>query len=244
MSTLPPETSLPIGEVLRLTFEGLGRHWVFVLGVSLPFTLAYTAVDYDAGIYRVLGDAGGGLLMTTFNLFLAFVCTAFVAVRLCDDLTGSSGTPRNSVSEAFRRLGPVLWVSLLGSLGITIGFVFLAIPGIFLNLMWWVLIPPMVVEDVPSGEAFGRSAYLTEGNRWRLFGLWLIFLVIGLVVALPSFFFIDFDTGDTSTAYWPISLITNLILMAITAISSCITFVLLRRIKEGDDTSNIASVFD
>ena len=67
-------------------------------------------------------------------------------------------------------------------LGVTIGFVLLVVPGIFLLVslfFWYVLV---IVEDQNFYEAFQNSWTLTKGNRWSLLGIGVIVIFGGSIL--------------------------------------------------------------
>ena len=85
-----------------------------------------------------------------------------------------------------RRIGWAFLNFLVGAVvfGITVGvgFVLLVIPGIFLlvSLIFWEVV--VAVEDENFVESFRRSWQLAQGNRWQLFGLGFVVLLVTLVV--------------------------------------------------------------
>jgi len=87
---------------------------------------------------------------------------------------------------------PALGIAILVGLGVMVGLTLLIVPGIILFLRWCVAVPVLVQERQGVLASMGRSAALTQGNRWALFGLFLIVVIIlivaqfivGLVVAL------------------------------------------------------------
>ena len=94
---------------------------------------------------------------------------------------------------------PLIGLSILFSIGVGIGFVLLFVPGIILLLMWAVAVPALVVERTGVFGAFGRSAELTKGSRWKILGLFLVLLggywllsillaLVGLKNVLPGDF--------------------------------------------------------
>lgn len=85
-----------------------------------------------------------------------------------------------------RRIGWAFLNFLVGAIvfGIIVGlgFVLLVIPGIFLlvSLIFWEVF--VAVEDENFVESLRRSWQLAQGNRWQLFGLGFVVLLVTLVV--------------------------------------------------------------
>jgi hypothetical protein len=75
--------------------------------------------------------------------------------------------------------GAYLVASILVVIGITLGLVLLIVPGIILAIMWH-FFGYVIVEDPTTGsiDAMKRSAEITRGYRWQLFGLGLLLILI------------------------------------------------------------------
>ena len=97
--------------------------------------------------------------------------------------------------KGFDRFGQAFLAWLVTTIGVALGIVLLIVPGIILSLMW--MFTSVILADTPLefSAAMSRSAELTRGYRWRLFGLVLSFLVVlllgllvcgvGILVAQP-----------------------------------------------------------
>lgn len=88
----------------------------------------------------------------------------------------------------------VLGSSILLVIISCIGFVFCIIPGIYLAIVFSLVIPTIVIENASFGYAFNKSFRLIRDNWWTVFG---VIFVMGLIVGLAN--------GLAST---PLSLIT------------------------------------
>jgi uncharacterized membrane protein len=91
-----------------------------------------------------------------------------------------------------------LLASVLVSIGIVIGLILLIVPGIILGVMWQ-FFGFVIVEqpDTRSTDAMGRSADITRGNRWQLFGLALVLILINILGALACGIGLIFTYGIT-----------------------------------------------
>ncbi|WP_137283746.1 hypothetical protein [Halorussus salinisoli] len=107
------------------------------------------------------------------------------------------GALRTFVSEETEQLPEehfrhnLLWAGLNLIIGgiifgitITIGFIFLVVPGLFLlvSLFFWEIY--VAVEDQNFIEGFQNSWRLTRGHRLRLFGLGIVIVIIALLVSI------------------------------------------------------------
>jgi heme/copper-type cytochrome/quinol oxidase subunit 3 len=126
----------------------------------------------------------------------------------------------------------------LGMLGI-IAFI---VPGLMLFTMWFVGTPVCVVEQQGPWASLRRSAELTKGHRWKIFGLMLaLYLVSGAVSPVIEAAFPAIG-GPVLTAI--ASLLWNAVWGAFYAIAVVVAYHDLRVAKEGIDIEQIAAVFD
>jgi hypothetical protein len=90
--------------------------------------------------------------------------------------------------------------------------------------------------------SMSRSAFLTKGNRWRIFGiLFLIFVVLVVIGGLIGFFGARIGGMTMVTILqYPLEAIAG----AFNAVALGVLYYQLRVAKEGVDIEKIASVFD
>ena len=97
------------------------------------------------------------------------------------------GRADRTIGETYRAVQPqlsaVVIAGILAAIGITIGFILLIIPGLFLLTIWSMVIPVIVLERRSTGEAFTRSREVVRGHGWSVFGL---VIVTFLIVAIAS----------------------------------------------------------
>jgi len=135
----------------------------------------------------------------------------------------------------------ILLALLMGILG-GLAALLLIVPGLIVMTMWFVSTPACVVERTGPWTSMKRSAALTKGHRWKVFGLLLLLILLSLIVAgllqlvlmqAGSTILVLLGTllwGALWTAYYSIAVVT--------------TYHDLRVAKEGIDIEQIASVFD
>ncbi len=109
-----------------------------------------------------------------------------MVVELVQDV--QDGRREHSVGGLMRSVEPVLLplmgVSILFAIGLTIGFILLIIPGLILLVMWAVVAPVTVLERPGVFAAFGRSRELVRGNGWNVFGVIVIVALAVLIVSV------------------------------------------------------------
>jgi hypothetical protein len=86
---------------------------------------------------------------------------------------------------------------LITGIGVAIGLLLFIVPGLVLWTRWSLIVPVIVVEQLPVGDAFERSSRLVRGHGWTVFGVITSTLLVSLVVGavaqeifrpLPRFF--------------------------------------------------------
>jgi hypothetical protein len=83
-----------------------------------------------------------------------------------------AGGRRASVAELFASAGsaagPVVGAAVLVSVGIAVGLVLLVVPGLYLLVVWSLVVPVIVVERRGVAAALARSRELVGPSAWRV----------------------------------------------------------------------------
>jgi hypothetical protein len=88
---------------------------------------------------------------------------------------------RQTLAAASPFIGSVAVASILASIGITIGFVLIIVPGLILLTFWSLIVPEIVIGGAGSIEAFGRSWRTVRGYAWQVFGTFIVVFLILIV---------------------------------------------------------------
>jgi uncharacterized membrane protein len=249
-----------IGQVFRQTFHTLSGNMMPFGLIALVFSAIEGFLDrimLAAPIFGVeaLGGAndpdlaagfsvavGGSMFATVFVPMLLYaLLTAILVYGTVSSLRGRPAGLGDCISNGLRYSGPVILVSLVIGLLVTVGTLLLIVPGLIMMVIWWVAVPVAVVEEEGIGGSMRRSAALTSGNRWRVFGLILILIVISVVLFVPLQFL-----GAVLGFYALLILawVVNAFIMMVSAVTSGVAYYHLRVAKEGADINQIAAVFD
>ena len=101
----------------------------------------------------------------------------------------------------FRTEGLAAYIvaSILVTIGVVVGLILLIIPGIILLIMWH-FFGYVIVQNSATGalDAMRRSAEITRGHRWQLFGLGLLLLGINLIGLVACCVGVIFTEGITA----------------------------------------------
>ena len=154
--------------------KAFGTIWLIALILLVP-----------VGILSYFSDRGWliGLIYFVASI-LATLYIQGVLARIVQDVR-EDGKVDWSVGELIKsinpKLLPLLGLTIVLSILISIGLVLFIIPGIILALIWFVAVPVLIIEDKGVFDSMSRSGELTKGNRWRIFGLMLV-VYIGVFV--------------------------------------------------------------
>ncbi len=160
-----------------------------------------------------------GLVAILVLLGLGVVAGVTVAI--------SGGTAGSTIATVLATLGVII-----------LGLATLAI----LYAMWFVAVAACVVDRRWPFSALGRSAQLTKGHRWRIFGLILLLFVVSMIVSIVIELLLS-PLGNMIVSFAG-SLAWSAIWGAFYAIVVAVSYHDLCVAKEGMDIEQIASVFD
>jgi hypothetical protein len=175
-------------------------------------------------------------------MLLSMLSQAVILQAAFQDMRRQPVNLMESLKVGLRRFFPVIGLALLTGFLVMIGFILLIVPGFIFYTMWFVGLPACVVERLGPWSSMKRSAELTKGHRWKIFGLLILLMVVGGIVA-----------GLIELALVPLAgaivgiigkLIVNAFWAAFSSVIVAVTYHDLRVAKEGIDIEQIVSVFD
>lgn len=199
LSAAPPVVALRplgIGEMLDAAikvYRSRPRQLIVATTIVVaPAIVLQTLVQLSAGDPQSLTetDAASGLPTVDGSAFLLYLGGAFasVVVLLVANSLALAGTTRISVGAylgdttdwrdslrfAVRRSWPLLGVLAITSVGLIVGFVLCIAPGLWLQGIWAVAVPALLVEDRRAIDSLRRSNQLVKGHFWRVLGAILL----------------------------------------------------------------------
>jgi hypothetical protein len=244
-----------VEHTLKTWWRNLGK---FTLMTFLAYLVIFGAMVVGAagmaGVY--LNGLGRGA-----ELGDALVSPAFVAALVVGVLLGmaivvaqtaglSHGTVRFLAGGqpeigamwrvGFRRLLPVLGVSLLFSLAVGFGCLLLLVPGVMAGAALCLAIPVAAVEGRGVLESFSRSVALTEGHRMSLFLAFLVIVAINFGVSMVG----GFLALILPIVGQLISLGLNVLIGSLAVVLPAVAYFDLKVAKEGLDAAGLAKVFE
>jgi hypothetical protein len=195
----------------------------------------------------------GGLFATVLT---AYILQGALTRAAVDDLSGAGVSFAAAIGDGLRFFFPLLIVGILVGIGIMAGFLLLIVPGIILSIRWIVTAPVVVIERDGPTKSMGRSAELTENNRWAIFGLIVLYLLLVYAVqfgalmiyralgADPLSVMQNITTNSVWLGFVAASSVLAALITLISTVGVAVIYFELRRVKEGVGVAELAKVFE
>jgi uncharacterized membrane protein len=164
-----------------------------------------------------------------------------VMYGVIQELRGRAFSVGDSLRIALNRFLPMLGVVISTALLIGLGTVLLIVPGLILACMYYVSMPACVAENSGVFKSMSRSRFLTTGNRWKVFGTFLLMLLGGIIIGgiVGAIFALA-----GRPALLVATQVAGAIVGAFNGVLVSVFYYQLRVAKEGVDIEKIAGVFD
>ena len=222
-------------------------------GLLDPKTMQALEYGSEAALHRLLWMVAAMIGLLLLGVVLSMLATASMVYGTFQDLRGTPAGVGAILRHGLRTMVPVLGVALLYVLAMMLGLVALVIPMFIVMVMYWVAIPAAVVERPGVVASLKRSAALTKGHRWRIFGIYsVITLVMMMASGMVQAPFAASAIGAGPAAMGSgalivsnmLGLVVNAFFTALSAVASAVAYHDLRAVKEGFDIDQFAAVFD
>jgi hypothetical protein len=232
-----PEAEFRVGAVLNRAWRVLSRNF-------FPF-FAVTAVASLPGVWFANPGHSRGLILAGALVgdMMGRISQAMVIYGAFQAVRGQPVSLVESLRVGSRRIIPVIGLAISAMVLAALGFALLLVPGVIVVTMLFVAAPVCVVERLGPFSSMERSAQLTKGHRWKIFGLLLLALVPTAIVGVM------FDTLDEMADAGGVlasvgQVMADAIWGAVYAVVVIATYHELRAVKEGVDTAQLAAVFE
>lgn len=244
-----------MGRVVERTFGVLGAH----LGPFLLMALVLVALPsalVAVGAQRYVDDlqtAGasqnwpiiiGSLIV---SVLCAYLLQAAVVHASVEDMRGRSAGIAESLRVAVSHVIPLVVMAIISTIGVMIGLMLLVVPGILLAVCWSVMVPARVVERRGIFQSMGRSFDLTEGSRWAILLLVVVYAVASWILTV-LFGLIGVALAGLGAGAMLVEVVISPLVSAFTSVISSVgvaaIYFELRAIKEGVAHENLAAVFE
>jgi len=242
-----------VGRVFSRSFGIFGRNFLKYVALTAILTAPYLAyrlyfnpnemvIDQADGPQRFLAATLLLIGQAMLWMFLYTVSQAVVLYGAFQDLRGRPVGIVEALTRGLARFVPIVVLSVIVAVIIVIATGMLIVPGIVIEIMAFVALPVCVVERVGPFRSLTRSIDLTEGHRWRVFGLYLVVIVVGVggafLIQRVLLALVGANGAVVGEFAW------NAVQAAFQSVLVAITYHDLRVDKEGAPSERIVAVFD
>lgn len=256
-AAVQPKAPLGVGSIISESFSILFGNIVKITIVAfVPTLLGFIISGLLSGFDVALGitpadfsnpSAGIGQAVALLINMVVYAITTALLVQLAYDakLVRPIQIGRY-VGPAIKVAFPLAIQTIVVSILLVIGMLFLIIPGLWVYGVFAVVAPVVVIERVGFG-GMGRSARLTKEYRWPIIGAVVLAIILTSILQFVAIFL----AGLVAISGTVGMVIAVVIFVAISALGAGFLSVLvsliyarLREIKEGVSVDQIAAVFD
>jgi hypothetical protein len=225
-----------LGEAFSVISRAPGPFLALSLIASLPTLLQLMIFRYPADLWTIVG------LANVLGAILGFIVQGALVYGTFRQVQGQRFTLGGSLTRGLARFFPLLGAGIVSGIVIALGLVALVIPGIMVFCAYYVAAPVCVVERLGPFGSLGRSAQLTKGYRWRIFGLAIV--VVGLSALAGYLVRVVLLNSGNYVAAIIAEYLVDTISTAFGSVLAAIVYYRLRASKEGVNLDAVASVFD
>jgi len=241
-----------IGRVVERTFGVIGANFLTMVGLALLLSALPQSLAALGAPPRLDGAPDFSPIRLIGSLVAAigaFVLQSAVVHASIVDLNGGKANFADSLRTGLRHFWPVVAISILMTFAVVFGSFLLLVPGVMMAVAWVVAVPVRVVENKGIFASFSRSAELTRGSRWGIFGLFFVYILLAMLLGLLGGVFVGAIVGITGGANSigaraVISPIFNALASMVGASGAAAIYYELRSKKEGVAPQELAAVFD
>jgi hypothetical protein len=151
---------------------------VQVLSILVTLSIPNSTTTTAGTTTTTSGDGWAGfaafLLLLVISVISAALAQAACLKAVSDTYLGTDTDWRGSLRFGYRRLGPLLWLTVIHAVLLLLAFAACIVPGIWLYAAWAVAIPALLIEDARGLKALGRSFNLVRGRWWPTAGILLL----------------------------------------------------------------------
>ena len=91
----------------------------------------------------------------------------------------------------FNKFGRLLIAGIIYPIGVMLGFICFIIPGIYLMIRWFFIVPLIMDKNLGVAEAFDYSVRMSDGILWDIFSIFILNAIIkgiGSLIVVGSIF--------------------------------------------------------
>ena len=242
-----------VGGAISSSFGIYFSNFVFFTVLAAIFLLPeffvaiiFPVVDLSYGGAEFL--VGGVLTSIAVSIVSIGFMTSISLYAVVSNLRGQPTKVGDVISNGLGRVGFAIVAIIVTTIGVILGYLLLVIPGLIAMCMFFVAVPAATLEKVGPFEAISRSRFLTEGYRWSIFGIVIIFGIFNYLVEFIAGSVVSATASSSfdqqySTMLW-LTYILYVPSTALQAIVAGYTYTVLSAEKDGRNFDQIAAAFD
>jgi hypothetical protein len=238
-----PTPAIPTRETFSVG-SALSRS-IGIWGRNLPFFFAASFVAYLPLLVLSPGiptsGTGWGLFVLgwVISMMLSYIVTGLMTYSVLEQLRGRAPSASASISVGMARAGPLLAAAFVTGLFLFGAALLLVVPAIILAVRWCLLSAVVVAEKDVDPRA--RSAELTAGHRWAIFGILILLVVVSGALGGILQVFVGAPIGFVPRLIGQI--VPNALVLSFSAVLYTVIYYQLRSEKEGIDIEQLTAVF-
>jgi hypothetical protein len=246
-----PRREFRVGRVLSRALEVLFHDFAKFVVIALMAVVPSALLALNGGVVTYFGVptqtfAGVGVILGLIvgfgSIFLYAISQAVTLYGAFQDMRGRPFQLGEAFSHGFARFFPLLGLTIAWGFAVVFGIILLIVPGLMLLAAFYVSLPACVVESLGPLQSMSRSAALTKGHRWKVFGIYLLVLIGSFV--LGSLIRVVFVRLTSPLGAALAGLVWNALFGAYHSVMVAVMYHDLRVLKDGVDIDRIAAVFD
>lgn len=175
--------------------RALSKAWELTSGVKAPiwggllitYGVTFVLISVLATLIVLTGASEDGLLNRLGELGSSFLSVLFTAGLMFMGVKRATGRQVvwKDVFSGFDMTGKVLIAGILQGVLVIIGFMLLILPGIYLMIGYLLTFPLIIDRKMSPWQAMEASRKAIHKVWWRIFGLYIITILIIGISAIP-----------------------------------------------------------
>ena len=209
--------------------------FIIDLPIALIDTFSPASINPETGEFE--GNFGIAILLRAITLVLATL-TCLAAYKIVErSINGQNLEAMTAMKSSTSQMFIMLLVSIIASILVGFGFIFLIIPGIWLGVNWTFISQAIALRGCKI-NAMSYSKSLVKNRWWALFGRLILLTLCLLLLFVPILLVVGFIAGIFSIAGFEAitqvvsSLIVSLVIYYVITINTVI-FLNFDYTKEG-----------
>ena len=182
-----------IGDLLTESWQRVKGTKGIIIGGFLVFYAALLAASFViGGVFGLLGAINDNLGLTVLVQMIVSVLASALAYPFMAGINmvgirraADQPVNFNDIFSHFGRTVPLVITAIVSMLLIYLGMLLLIIPGVYLAIAYMLAIPLVVERGLTPWQAMEASRKAISQHWFKVFGLFLLLGLIGMVSAIP-----------------------------------------------------------